>query len=314
MVNEHLSGYQARDREVVDYEMYELADTGLSFRGPPPGPLEPNQFFSCIGAAQSFGCFCEHPFAHQVSQKIDLPVLNLGYGGAGPAFFLRHAEKLLPLVNKSRFVIVQVMSGRSASNSMFDAGGLEYVTRRRDGRKMSAQDAWRHVFEFGYLWSKSPVLKEPLRRICQNFGRNKARKLLVETREDWCRGYEQLLPQIKVPKILFWISKRSPDLVDDFEHMQKLFGIFPHFVNREMLERIRPLCDDYVESISDRGSPQPLVSRFTGQPCTINLSDDRAGFGDIVWTHNPYYPSPEMHDDAATRLLESKLVNAVTST
>ena len=57
----------------------------------------------------------------------------------------------------------------------------------------------------------------------------------------------------------------------------------------------------YVECVSSRGSPQPLIDRFTGRPTTIDTSDDRPDFTD-VWTHNAYYPSPEMHQDAAARL------------
>lgn len=308
MVDEHLSGYQARDHEVVDYQMYCLDDTGLSFRGPRPESLEPGSYFSCLGAAQAFGCFCEKPFPCQVSERIGLPVLNLGYGGAGPSFYVKHAEKLLPYINQSRFVIVQVMSGRSASNSMFDAGGLEYVRRRRDGKRMSAQAAWRHVFEYGFLWNKLPFMKSTFRSICQALGRRNVERLLVETREDWCRGYEKLIEQITVPKVLLWISKRSPDTNDDFSDVQKLFGDFPQLVNRPMMDRLIAICDDYVESVSDRGSPQPLVSRFTGKPCTVKLSDDRADLGDIQWTHNPYYPSPEMHDDATDKLMESSII------
>ena len=34
--SENLPGYQARDYEVVDYELYRLAGTDLKFRGPEP--------------------------------------------------------------------------------------------------------------------------------------------------------------------------------------------------------------------------------------------------------------------------------------
>ena len=58
---EHLSGYQARDWEYVDYEMYQDEETGLWFRGPRP-VLEGGNYFTCVGAAQTFGCFCPEPY------------------------------------------------------------------------------------------------------------------------------------------------------------------------------------------------------------------------------------------------------------
>src|SRR5690606_20333234 len=85
---EHLSGYQARDYDIVDYRMYELPGTRLWFRGPMPD-LEAGRYFTCIGAAQTFGCFCSQPFPDLLAQKLGLPSLNLGYGGAGPEFFAR---------------------------------------------------------------------------------------------------------------------------------------------------------------------------------------------------------------------------------
>ena len=56
----HLSGYQNRDREIVDYQMYELSGTGLQFRG--PEHRIGHKYIAFVGAAQTFGCFCEHPF------------------------------------------------------------------------------------------------------------------------------------------------------------------------------------------------------------------------------------------------------------
>jgi len=59
--NIHLSGYQARDIEVIDYNMTELENSGLMFRGPIPELSEGN-YFTAIGAAQTMGCFCDDPF------------------------------------------------------------------------------------------------------------------------------------------------------------------------------------------------------------------------------------------------------------
>jgi hypothetical protein len=304
MVSEHLSGYQSRDEEVVDYQMCELPGTGLSFRGPQPVSLDAGTYFSCIGAAQTFGCFCERPFPVLLAQRYGLPALNLGYGGAGPFFFLRHPP-LLRYLNRSRFVVVQVMSGRSEDNSLFQSGGLEYLVRRRDGRRFSAAAAWHSVLEGNYYWNKLPVGKQLARRICRARGRRQAQRLVSENRRNWCRSYRQLLAAIECPKVLFWFSKRSPDLVDDFSDVNTLFNEFPHLVTRAMVESLRDACDLYVECVTQRGSPQPLISRHTGLPCTVDLSKDRDDFAGIVWTHNPYYPSPQMHEDAADALAKA---------
>ena len=119
----HLSGYQVRDHEVVDYRMTRLPGTGLMFRGPLPPTLEAGSYFAAVGAGQTFGCLCEAPYPALLAEELGLPSLNLGYGGAGPEFFLRQ-EALLPYLNRARFVVLQVMSGRSQSNSHYACNGL----------------------------------------------------------------------------------------------------------------------------------------------------------------------------------------------
>jgi hypothetical protein len=295
---EHLSGYQRRDHEVVDYHMYELPGTGLQFRGPAPPLLESKAYFTCVGAAQTFGCFVEQPFPRLLSERLGMTALNLGYGGAGPEFFARH-ESLARYISGGRFAIIQVMSGRSQSNSLFDTGGLEYVTRRSDGVRLAAATAYERVLSGPRGVRRLPWLGDVVRRA--NAARLK--RVVEETRAAWIDSYRALFAQITVPKLLFWFSTRDPEHVDDYRSIPAVFGEFPQLVNREMVAEVRRLCDDYVECVTERGSPQPLISRFTGRPIAVDPSLDRPDFYQPGgWTHNRYYPSPEMHTDAADAL------------
>ncbi len=304
MVNdrpEHLAGYQARDYEVVDYQLYQLLGTELQFRGPEP-QLAEGEYFSCLGAAQTFGCFTEQPYPALLQKQMGTTALNLGYGGAGPRFFNRHPE-LLEIVNQGKFAIVQIMSGRSEDNSRFESRGLERLTRRSNGKQMSADAAWRSVLEFRYAWRRLPFGQGLARQFCRLYGRADAKRLLRETRKHWLNSYTELLSAIRVPKILLWFSKRSPDFHESFDDLQHFMGPYPQFVTREMVEAIVDQAEDYVECITDQGSPQKLLSRFDSSPVEVDLSRDRDDFAGQIWTHNKYYPSPEMHQDAATCLL-----------
>lgn len=298
----HLSGYQRRDAEVVDYRMSELGETGLQFRGPIPADLEGGNHFTCIGAAQTLGCFCQRPYPALLEERIGLPALNLGYGGAGPEFFASH-KKLLSYVNAGRFAVIQVMSGRSQSNSLFKSGGLEYLESRADGRRLGAAEAYRELVA-------GPM---PLR----NFGRigriaaramalPRVRSVVAETRRGWIESYREMLREIECPTVLLWFSKRAPDYQDDSRSVSGLFGEFPQLVNREMVGEVAAMCTGYVECVTDRGSPQPLFSRFTGEPVTVDPARDRPDLGNAgLWTHNRYYPSPEMHEDAAAAVMDA---------
>ena len=77
--------YQRRDLEVVDYELYPLDEgSDLWCRGPAPEALKKKSYVVCLGAAQTFGCFCDSPYPRLIQQSLDMPVVNLGFGGAHP--------------------------------------------------------------------------------------------------------------------------------------------------------------------------------------------------------------------------------------
>lgn len=301
---EHLSGYQRRDYEVVDYRMYELPGTRLHFRGPMPEGLESGRYFTCIGAAQTFGCFCARPFPDLLSKRLAAPALNLGYGGAGPEFFERH-ESLDRYVNGGRFVILQVMSGRSQSNSVFECRGLEYLVRRSDGVALGADAGYQDL-----LYGSPALARLRFKKVTGILPRlwaaPRVRRIVEETRRAWIESHRRLLARIEVPVILFWFSRRHPAYVARVNSLDSLFGEFPQLVDSQMVAQVRDLSDSYVECVTDRGNPQPLISRFTGEPVKVDPALDRPDLGGRgLWTHNHYYPSPEMQEDAAEALFNA---------
>lgn len=298
---EHLSGYQARDYEIVDYQMYELAGTGLWFRGPAPA-LEPGRYFTCMGAAQTFGCFCADPYPALLARRLGLPALNLGYGGAGPEFFARQPA-LLEHVNRGRFLVLQVMSGRSQSNSLFESGGLEYLVRRSDGAPRGANQAYEELLA-GPAAIRNLPLGRFARALARRLGGPRARRLAAETRLAWIESHRRLLAQVRVPVVLFWFSKRITSYQLHPRNLRSYFAEFPQLIDEPTLAAVKPLCQGFVQCVSSRGLPQPLISRFTGEPAAVDPARDRPDLaGAERWTHNAYYPSPEMHEDAAATLL-----------
>jgi hypothetical protein len=271
-------GYQQLDWQIVDYELYRRPGFPGDLRGPAPQQLVPGGYIACVGAAQTFGRFCQDPFPHQLSQRLGIPVLNLGIAGAGPRFFLRHPQ-LIQWMNDSRFVIIQVMSARSEDNSVFESGGLELLTIRSTGERMGANAAYRRLLESGDIQLVTSIV--------------------AETRANWVASYEELLSRIRVPTLLFWFSTREPEYTETHDRVKGLLGKFPHLVNREMAQVVRSYCDTYVHCVTDSGLPQRLTSRFTGSPVRVHRRSD---LGRGMQTVNRYYPSPEMHRHAADLL------------
>jgi hypothetical protein len=277
-------GYQERDWEVVDHKSYLLDidnNQKVRLKGPKPKNLEKGKYISCIGAAQTFGAWCEKPYPLLLQKKLGIVVFNLGIGGAGPYQFL-YSKRLMEYINDSNIAIIQVMSGRSVPNSLFSKGG-GVVIRRLDNKKIACDLAYQELIDNNDL--------------------SFVKKIIKETRENYIVGYKELLKKIEVPKILFWFSKRKPHYVDNYASQHVLFNDFPQLVNLQMVEEIKKYCDEYVECVSKRGMPQKLISRFTGKPYFADFSKCSKYFAyQKPRNFNNYYPSPEMHEDAADLL------------
>lgn len=275
--------YQSPDWEIADYELYSppnlprdlLPGLPLRLRGPAPGELAPGGYIACVGAAQTFGRFCGEPFPALLSKDLGIPTLNLGFGGASAPLFPRHPE-LIRLMNESALVVLQVMSARNEGNSRFEGGGTGSLKIRSTGERMQAEKAWGQLLASG--------------------DQAQLRSIVRETRETWIASYEQLLSLIQVPTVLLWLSVREPRYTEKCDSAGGLFGDFPHLVNEEMNETVGSRCDATVECVSVRGLPQQLMSRFTGRPTRVLIP------GGKLMTENIYYPSPEMHQDAAALL------------
>jgi hypothetical protein len=278
--------YAETDWEVVNYHVYHLdpqvldrqTKTALLLRGPKLDNLEAGKYFVCIGGAQTFGRFCDKPYPTLLQEKLGLPALNLGRGGAGPSFFSQENDKLLAYINRARFAIVQVMAGRSEGNTLFHSNGLGTFQRRSDGTWIGCDEAFKEL-----LAEKDKAYVS---------------RIVSETRENWLKNFIELLEAIKVPKILFWLSARKPYYQEQYRDIQSLFGEFPQLVNSDMVDRLRKHSNNYVECISRKGMGRPLINRFTGEKTTI--ADPWGG----TWTKNWYYPSPQMHICAAKALVK----------
>jgi hypothetical protein len=286
--------YQVSDKSVIDYQLYNFND--LQLRGPKSSS---ENFIAYIGGAQTFGRFCQHPFPSIVGSRLNVGTLNFGRGGAGPAYFA-NSDMILNSVNQAKVAVIQIMSGRSVNNSVFfSLNHTGYGVRLIDGKEMKAIHVYKELAN-----GRDPRGKDV------DFIKN----LVSESRQIYVDQMISLLKKIKPPKILLWLSVRHPKYEENYDARasqkewirsylnnliqtvsngrsgflrgyspeRNIYSDFPHLVNSEMLELIKPYCETYVECVTKVGLPQILVD----------------GKGNKVG-ENKYYPSPEMHLSAA---------------
>jgi hypothetical protein len=277
--------YQRRDWEIVDYEEYRLQGISQSLRGPAVD-ASAGPYFSCLGAAQTYGVFVPRPYPALLAADLGIAALNLALPAAGPGFYAA-TDAMLGLVNRGKFVILQVMAARAEANSRYAAAGYcETVRDRATGEVVSSFTAW------------SRLMSER---------RAEVPALIEETRCNWIESYRALTSQIEVPILLMWIShdRRASDILNlQTLDLETLYFKFPQLVDATCLEPVKAMADAFVACESRRNSGHPLVSRFTGAPAMAdNAFIHPSGKDQPKLTHNDYYPSPEMHEDFAADAL-----------
>lgn len=286
--------YQDWDIEIIDYDMYTLQ--GLDLRGP---ALTQSNYIAYLGAAQTFGRYCHEPFPTLLGQQLQLGTLNLASGGKGPQYYLQNPSAL-ELINNANLAVVQVMSGRSISNSVFEStrGGRSGI-RRRNGKKTTANIIFYELISGQDERGLDPAFLQ---------------QLVAETRHNYVTAMVALLEKIQVPTILLWFSVRSPAYQEIYPpvwprqinrwleqiskgkiglwrrrnetRVERFLGDFPHLVNQAMVDQLKPYADCYVEYVGQPGLPQPLRT-YGGKSLAPNI----------------YYPSPEMHREVYDKLL-----------
>lgn len=273
--------YQKSDQAFINYHGYEWGRLNQLYRGPRPDLSRP--YVACIGGGQTFGRYVDHPFPELLSREIGMTVANLGTPNAGPGFFLRDSVAL-EAASKAEVCIVQVMSARALSNRLFkvqlnSAAQIETVSK-------ALESLFPHVdFEtFTYAHNMLNQLSE-----------NDPDSFLAveaELRAAWVARTRSLLQSIQTKRILFWFSERAPDDKSEPDSKGSMLS-YPQFVDQEMLDAAAPLVDEIVYCVSSRGYPHSLLK--DGETVL------QTPFGMPV-RENLFYPSPEMHIDAAKAL------------
>lgn len=122
------------------------------------------------------------------------------------------------------------------------------------------------------------------------------KSIIDKTIENYISDYIRLLDKIKVPTILLWFSEREPQYDISLDNISNLFGKFPHLINKETINKLSHNFDFYVQSVCNLGMPAVLKNRLSGKKEAVRR--DRH-----LMKVNNYYPSQQMHMDAAMKLL-----------
>lgn len=245
-------------------------------------------YVACVGSAATFGRLVARPFPALLAERLGMPVINLGVGGARPGIFLEE-EPLAHLIRGAACVVIEAMSARGYATDLFVPDHDFTNMGRPPGPKpaaAAAEDTSTSVFV-------DTVYDRPLHD--RDASRLEAARMIC--RAAYVTDMKRLAAIAAGRGILLYVSRRPPEFTptSPAASFEALAGPFPHYVDRRLLDLLAPLFVRVVTVASTAGSPEPIHDRETGGPLPL--------FPGMPQPHeNVYYPSAAMHVLAADGL------------
>jgi len=215
----------------LDYFPCRYGKSKLLFRGP-RRKLE-GDYVAFLGGTETYGKFITKPFPGLVEDEIGKTCVNFGWLNAGVDVFLNDPT-ILEASAGARATVVQVMGAQNMSNRFYA------VHPRRNDRFLQASSLLRTVFrevdftEFHF--------NRHLLRTLQTLSQDRYEMVRDELKNAWLARMELLLGKISGKSILLWFADHPPEDPDAADGL----GHDPLYVDRDMIEKIRPFATEVV--------------------------------------------------------------------
>lgn len=209
----------------------------LTYRGPRRDLT--GEYMVVLGGTETYGRFVIAPYAALIEERMGLPVANLGCQNAGPDVYLCD-RGAIEVAAEAHVAVLQIMGAQNLTNRYYT------VHPRRNDRFIAATPLLRAMYrevdftEFHFtrhliqaLWSLGPERFDPIRDEL---------KLL------WVERMIAILGRLPRRRILFWTADHPPQ---DGEAGPE---IAPMFIDRSMIEVLRPHAAAYVEHVASAGA------------------------------------------------------------
>lgn len=280
-----VSKYFDEDSRAFRYDRSRPAGSRVELRNPAAVYETRRPYVVCVGSAATFGRLVARPFPTLLQDRMGIPVINLGVGGARPGIFLED-DALMRLIRGAACVVIEAMSARGYATELFvpnhDYTNMGRPPTLEPGTSGNAGSEFVDTVYRRPLLDGDTVRLDAARMIC---------------RSAYVHDMKRLARLAAGRGVLLYFSRRSPELTPEVRAggFEAWAGTFPHHVDRRLLDLLAPLFGGVVSVVSTAGSPELILDRETGGPLPL--------FPRMPRPHeNFYYPSTEMHALAADAL------------
>ncbi len=232
----------------------------LAFREAPP--VLDAGCVAFIGGSETFGRGVDRPFPERVAAELGRPCGNFGVQQASVEAFIREPS-VLDACRKAGVTVVQIMGAQNNSNRFYS------VHPRRNDRFLRPSSVLQAIYA-DVDFSEFAFTRHMLRALRQ-VSQERFEIVRAELQEAWSARMRTLLDELGPRVVLLWFAV-EPLADDDWGIRDHSFQADPLFVNRRMVEALRPRVADIIEVRPPHLSPAAQGFGLRGLPETLTAA------------------------------------------
>ncbi len=236
----------------LDYFPCRYGRSRLLFRG--PRQRLDGDYALFLGGTYTYGRFIETPFPALLEAGTGVRCVNFGWQNAGVDAFLNDIT-VMEIAAKARVTVVQVMGAQNMSNRFYS------VHPRRNDRFLNASGVMKQLFrdvdftEFSF--------NRHMLSVVRSLSADRYAMIREELKAAWLARMHHLLQTIGGRIILLWFADHAPAVSEDAAHGAAKrgraeqgddLGADPLFIDRSMIEALRPRVTEVVEVVASRAA------------------------------------------------------------
>lgn len=259
--------YENLGENALDYYPCRYGKSKLLFRG--PRKKLDGAYIAMLGGTETYGKFIEKPFASLIEEVMGISCVNFGCINAGVDVYANE-QTVIDACANARVTVVQVMGAQNMSNRFYA------VHPRRNDRFLRASTLMKTIYrevdftDFNFTRHLLSTLKE--------LSEERFTIVRDELMEAWVARMTLLLKKIGGKTVLLWLAGHTPDEASDMEGLSH----DPLFIDRVLIERIRPLVTEIIEVVPSQSAQARGTEGMYFSPMEEPAASEMLGVGSHV--------------------------------
>ena len=222
------------EEEGLSYSPCRYGESRMLFRGPRKRLDRP--YLAFLGSTATYGKFIKKPFPTLIEKAMRQTCVNLGCVNGGIDVIMGD-QVVLDICKNADMTVIQIMGAHAQSNRFYS------VHPRRNDRFLGASTVMQAIFhdvDFSDCAYTRHMLSKLHATSVERF-----ETVVAELREAWSARMRTLIETIGENVILLWMSD-TPMSDQPWSLHPAQLQADPLFINKEMVEGLRPLVRDIV--------------------------------------------------------------------